>query len=639
MYRLFNLNKFLIVVFLFLLQIDAGSAASSKDANVKTLPNGLEYYSLPSSNSEKTSITIYVWGGQLVESRETIGVAHLLEHLLFRNVVQVDGKTFNTHLKDMGGRFNAEVTTNYTRYYLTVSKKFGKKSLDLLSQMIQTPVSDKLDINLAKKAIAIELGEPSFSSSLLGIDLMGNVESFYFRRPSFKESEFNRPLFLYPKDDELIVTKGLKHKDINEYHSQFYVPSNMSLLVSGYISDELNRFVIDEFGSIKQPSNIEEREKLARSVYRSGQYIKSSETEDGSPIVEMGIKLYNLTPEELNSLYLLFYYAQDFLEDSLRSARGDSYSPSLDWYYKGDWGYITLSVDVAPGMQETIKDEMSKLIFEDLATISNEDFLDTKKRIKSMNESYSSFDSVKLMKILDSVMDHNMSFGSFDKEKFGLEELDLSTVREVAMNRITENNKYLMISQGSYFWDFEQLIIAMFCMFFAVFFFKFLATHFNESAAGLTYRGRVFSKLIDPSILIFSAVGTYCTHWIITKPIQYTYFEFSFIQKSYFYSFILSYAIQGCVWGGVFVMFLNFFPKKILQDKNDVLIFGYGGRMKKISCEYVTEKSYREYISENKMRILNLKLLVMIALNPFCNRLELKSKSGDKRMLPYSANR
>ena len=105
----------LVVLLLFLL---CGSAkAELLGAETFTLKNGLQVVVIPNRKAPIVKQMIWYKAGSSDELAGKGGIAHLLEHLMFRGTKRVPASSFNDIVEKNGGDFNAFTSHDFTAYH------------------------------------------------------------------------------------------------------------------------------------------------------------------------------------------------------------------------------------------------------------------------------------------------------------------------------------------------------------------------------------------------------------------------------------------------------------------------------------------------------------------------------------------
>src|SRR5215217_955120 len=103
---------------------NAGPAAAAAVSQVveSELPNGMRV--MVKSDHRAPVVVVMVWYrvGSIDEVSGTTGVAHVLEHMLFKGTKAVPAGEFSRIIAEAGGRDNAFTSRDYTGYFQTLHK-------------------------------------------------------------------------------------------------------------------------------------------------------------------------------------------------------------------------------------------------------------------------------------------------------------------------------------------------------------------------------------------------------------------------------------------------------------------------------------------------------------------------------------
>jgi predicted Zn-dependent peptidase len=173
---------------------------------------------------------------------ETIaGTAHFLEHMFFKGTEEfpTSGK-LAMEIEMLGGVTNAFTSYEYTGYYIKVPKKSYKRAIQILAQVMVTPVFKEEELQKEKGVISEEIKmyndlpheivKDVFNSTLfpnhpLGEDIAGTVETVN------------------------IITIAA----INDFRNNYYVSENMLLMVSGDVDeDSVENITNDAFRGLRK---------------------------------------------------------------------------------------------------------------------------------------------------------------------------------------------------------------------------------------------------------------------------------------------------------------------------------------------------------------------------------------------------
>jgi predicted Zn-dependent peptidase len=125
--------------------------------NKSILHNGIRVITENIPHAHSVSIGIWVANGSRIESVAHNGVAHFLEHLLFKGTARRSALDIAREIDSVGGVLNAFTSREYVCYYAKVLSKFLPKAVDLLTDIFLNSVFDPHEIEKERKVILQEI--------------------------------------------------------------------------------------------------------------------------------------------------------------------------------------------------------------------------------------------------------------------------------------------------------------------------------------------------------------------------------------------------------------------------------------------------------------------------------------------------
>jgi predicted Zn-dependent peptidase len=122
-----------------------------------TLQNGIRVISETIPHSHSVAIGIWVTNGSRHDSREINGVAHFIEHLLFKGTVKRSALDIAREIDSVGGVLNAFTCREYVCYYAKVLDDSLPKAVDLLSDIFLNSSFDPAEIEKERKVVLQEI--------------------------------------------------------------------------------------------------------------------------------------------------------------------------------------------------------------------------------------------------------------------------------------------------------------------------------------------------------------------------------------------------------------------------------------------------------------------------------------------------
>ncbi len=200
-----------------------------------TSNNGLKVIYEHNDSFKSISFGIWVLSGSTIESEETNGISHFIEHMVFKGSREFSREKISKKIEEFGGTVDAYTTKEYTAYYGKVSVEDFKDAFYLLSSMIKEPLFSEHDIENEKKVVIEEINEEEDSV----FDVLVN----FFYKKSFAGSSLSLPILGTKKSIGNFNSKLLRN-----FHSFFYQPSNIIITGSGALEfEEFKSIVLNNF--------------------------------------------------------------------------------------------------------------------------------------------------------------------------------------------------------------------------------------------------------------------------------------------------------------------------------------------------------------------------------------------------------
>jgi len=186
----------------------------------KILDNGMVIILVPMKNTPLISIGFFVEAGSRNETIENNGIAHFLEHMMFKGTTTRTPEKMFYELDVLGAIYNAVTTSQHTYYYVYGSADDTKKLLDIMIDIYVNPVFQTKEINKERKVIIEEMRMRSdtpymklysafhqkmFAGTSLEHDVIGTTETVM----NFKRDDFiDFRTALYKPENTVFVMAG-----------------------------------------------------------------------------------------------------------------------------------------------------------------------------------------------------------------------------------------------------------------------------------------------------------------------------------------------------------------------------------------------------------------------------------------------
>lgn len=208
-----------------------------------SLGNGMEFVHRQRGGANVVSIQCVVWAGSLDERPFERGVAHFLEHMLFKGTDRRQVGQIAALVEGAGGDINAYTTFDKTVYYLTLPASEAALGFDILADAIFHSSFDQQEFEREREVILEEIRR---SNDDPGAQIGKKLFSLMY-----EGSEAGRPIIGFAEE----VAKF--HRDILVgFWRRWYVPQNMSLVVVGNIdAHQAKALAANTFGQTEHMTN------------------------------------------------------------------------------------------------------------------------------------------------------------------------------------------------------------------------------------------------------------------------------------------------------------------------------------------------------------------------------------------------
>src|SRR6187455_3456851 len=123
----------------------------------EVLDTGLRLITETMPHVRSVSIGVWLTRGSRHESLAQSGIAHFVEHMLFKGTGTRSAEDIAQEIDSIGGQLDAFTAKEYASYYIKVLDEHLPMAIDLLSDIVMNPRLDAEDIEKEKKVILEEI--------------------------------------------------------------------------------------------------------------------------------------------------------------------------------------------------------------------------------------------------------------------------------------------------------------------------------------------------------------------------------------------------------------------------------------------------------------------------------------------------
>jgi zinc protease len=300
-----------------------------------TLDNGLRVLLLEDRRSPIVTVQVWYRVGSRNEARGATGIAHFLEHLMFRGTARYGSGLFARLVERNGGQYNAFTSQDVTSYYVNLAA-------DRLDLVLELEADRMHNLLLDPKIIASEREVVIEERRTRTEDDPGGALGEEVSATAFRAHPYGQPIIGWPTDLQRITPE-----EIRAFYRAYYVPNNAMLVAVGdFEAPEVLGKVNATFGPI--PRGAEPPTVLAVEPPQSSERRVRVQRPAQLPIVYLGYPVPNQTSPDAAALEVLSVvlsggrasrlYRDLVHERQLAVVAGGDYSyfsldPNLFWFW------------------------------------------------------------------------------------------------------------------------------------------------------------------------------------------------------------------------------------------------------------------------------------------------------------------
>ncbi len=215
--------------------IIAGTAASAAFSDARAagpqisqfeLPNGLKIMVIPDHRTPVVTHMVWYQVGSADEQPGKSGIAHFLEHLMFKGTENTPPGKFSAEVSRLGGQENAFTSYDYTSYYQRVAKEHLEKVMAFeADRMTGLKLTD--EVVLPERDVVLEERRMRTDNDP-GARLAEALQA-----ATYVNHPYQHPIIGWEHE-----IKQLNREDALAFYRRFYAPNNAVLVVAGDVDPE-----------------------------------------------------------------------------------------------------------------------------------------------------------------------------------------------------------------------------------------------------------------------------------------------------------------------------------------------------------------------------------------------------------------
>jgi predicted Zn-dependent peptidase len=205
---------------------------------ISTLKNGLRIVTSAIPLLETAAVSLSVDTGSRFETAADNGVAHMLEHMVFKGTTRRTARQIAEEIESVGGHLNAYTSRDQTTFYARVLGEDVALGLDMIADLVTDPVIDAGELEKEKDVVLQELGT--------ALDTPDDIIFDHLQQMAYPDQPIGRSI-LGTQDTIRAITR----EAIFAYRDTHYLAGSMVLSAAGKVAhDDLVHWAEEKLGRI-----------------------------------------------------------------------------------------------------------------------------------------------------------------------------------------------------------------------------------------------------------------------------------------------------------------------------------------------------------------------------------------------------
>jgi zinc protease len=252
----------------------AGPVMAEPQVSTFKLANGMDVVVIPDHRVPVVTHMVWYRVGAGEDPYGTSGIAHFLEHLMFKSTNKIKSGEFSRIITRLGGRDNAATTLDTTSYYQRVAKEHLREVMELeADRMVNLRLQE--DEVRTERNVILEERRTNVDGNPLSLLSEQMAAALYLNHP------YRRPALGWE-----IEMARLSLKDAATFYHRYYAPNNAVLVVAGDVTpDEVRTLAQATYGQNKANPAITPRSRAQEPPAIAARRVHLEDQRAGTPVL------------------------------------------------------------------------------------------------------------------------------------------------------------------------------------------------------------------------------------------------------------------------------------------------------------------------------------------------------------------
>ena len=266
-----------------------------------TLANGLELVVVPDTRAPVVTQMLYIRAGSADEPPGVSGIAHFLEHLMFKSTEKLASGEFSAIVSRLGGQHNAFTNYDYTAYYERVAK-------DRLKAIMAMEADRMANLRLGEREVDSERQVIIEERRLRIENVPASLLSEQMSAALYQNHPYRIPIIGWMHE-----MAKLSREDALTFYKRFYAPNNAIVVITGDVNPaEVKALADATYGALPANPQVGSRVRPQEPVQIAPRRVEFKDPRAGNASVRryyLAPSIVKAAPGEAEALYLLMKIA------------------------------------------------------------------------------------------------------------------------------------------------------------------------------------------------------------------------------------------------------------------------------------------------------------------------------------------
>jgi len=192
------------------------------NVEISRLSNGLTIVTDPMLQLESAALGVWVNCGARNETRNVMGVSHMLEHMAFKGTETRSARDIAVEIEAVGGFLNAYTSREQTAFHARVLKADVPLAIDILSDILTRPTFEQAELERERQVVLQEIGQAR--------DTPDDIIFDHLQTTIYPNQPMGWPIL---GDDDTVA--AFTRENLRTYMGANYLAGGMTLIASGAV--------------------------------------------------------------------------------------------------------------------------------------------------------------------------------------------------------------------------------------------------------------------------------------------------------------------------------------------------------------------------------------------------------------------